>query len=145
MQVAKTKVTSKKVSKKQEQEEALKTTKKALKKQKEEVEEVIKNSKKASKKQEEEEQQAVKTKRVYKKKALKEEEKIEEPVTETKPASQPQPEPPEPQIVEETSKSIGVDSINIIIDTLESVSIQDILSNENPDISTVSNNLLAIS
>lgn len=42
-------------------------------------------------------------------------------------------------------KTIGVESINIIIDTLESVSVKDILLNENPDISTVTNNLLAIS
>jgi hypothetical protein len=110
MQVAKAKVTSKKVSKRQEQEEV-----------------------------------AAKSKTITKKKAQKE--KVEEPKEkEVKPKEEVKEEPPviQPQI-EETTKSIGVESINIIIDTLESVSIQDILSNENPDISTVSNNLLAIS
>lgn len=95
-------------------------------------------SKKVSKKQQQEEV-AVKSKTIPKKKAPKEKEKEETKEEEVKvsPVIQPQ--------IEETTKSIGVESINIIIDTLESVSIQDILSNENPDISTVSNNLLAIS
>lgn len=60
----------------------------------------------------------------------------------------PSPKAVEVKVEEEVKvekKTIGVESINIIIDALESVSVLDILSNENPDISIVTNNLLAIS
>ena len=121
MQVAKAKVTSKKVSKKQQQEEVAVKSKTIPKK---------KAPKEKEKEREETKEEEVKAK-------VKETKEEEVKVKEESPVIQPQ--------IEETTKSIGVESINIIIDTLESVSIQDILSNENPDISTVSNNLLAIS
>ena len=50
----------------------------------------------------------------------------------------------EPPIKE--NKTIGIDNINVILESLENISIQDILtSNENPDITTMINNMLAIS
>ena len=44
------------------------------------------------------------------------------------------------------NKSIGIENINVIVDSLDNVSIIDILSsNENPDMSNMINNMLAIS
>lgn len=44
------------------------------------------------------------------------------------------------------NKSLGIDNINIIVDSIENVSILDIISSsENPDMTTMFNNLLAIS
>jgi hypothetical protein len=56
-----------------------------------------------------------------------------------------------PAVVQEATpiqenKSIGVDNINSIVDSLENISIMDIISStENPDMTTMFNNLLAIS
>ena len=58
--------------------------------------------------------------------------------------AQPTPEPPKDEPIQE-NKSIGIDNINIIIDSLENVSLVDIISHDNPDMTTVFNNLLAIS
>ena len=50
----------------------------------------------------------------------------------------------EPPIIE--NKSLGIDNINVIMDSLENISLHDILSsNENPDMTNMINNLLAIS
>jgi hypothetical protein len=44
------------------------------------------------------------------------------------------------------NKSLGIDNINIILDSVENVSILDIISStENPDMTNVFNNILAIS
>lgn len=58
----------------------------------------------------------------------------------------PPPPVPEPPTPIQESKSIGVDNINSILDSLENISIMDIISStENPDMTTMFNNLLAIS
>lgn len=55
------------------------------------------------------------------------------------------PPPPPPAPIEE-NKSIGIENINVIVDSLDNVSIIDILSsNENPDMTNMINNMLAIS
>jgi hypothetical protein len=44
------------------------------------------------------------------------------------------------------NKSLGIDNINVILDSIENVSILDIISSsENPDMTNMFNNLLAIS
>jgi hypothetical protein len=56
------------------------------------------------------------------------------------------PEPVQQTIPIEENKSIGIENINVIVDSLDNVSIIDILSsNENPDMSNMINNMLAIS
>lgn len=58
----------------------------------------------------------------------------------------PPPPVPEPPTSIQENKSIGVDNINSILDSLENISIVDIISStENPDMTTMFNNLLAIS
>jgi len=74
---------------------------------------------------------------------LKVEKKTPKKVTPPPPPLPPVPEPP--TSIQE-NKSIGVDNINSIIDSLENISIMDIISStENPDMTTMFNNLLAIS
>jgi len=56
------------------------------------------------------------------------------------------PPPPPPSEPIKENKSIGIENINVILESLEKISVQDILTaNENPDITTMSNNILAIS
>ena len=56
------------------------------------------------------------------------------------------PPPPAPSEPIKENKSIGIENINVILESLEKISVQDILTtNENPDITTMSNNILAIS
>lgn len=68
----------------------------------------------------------------------------------------PKPKPKKPRFVETKTpqeiqpiienKNMNIENINIIIDSLDNTSIIDIISlNENPDITTMFNNLLAIS
>ena len=58
----------------------------------------------------------------------------------------PPPPVPEPPTPIQENKSIGIDNINSILDSLENISIMDIISStENPDMTTMFNNLLAIS
>ena len=57
----------------------------------------------------------------------------------------PSPPPPPSEPIKE-NKSIGIENINVILESLDQISVQDILTaNENPDITTMSNNILAIS
>jgi hypothetical protein len=74
--------------------------------------------------------------------------------TETKPKPKPKPKKPKfveiktPQEIQPIieNKNMNIENINIIIDSLDNTSIIDIISlNENPDITTMFNNLLAIS
>jgi hypothetical protein len=61
------------------------------------------------------------------------------------PVSNPPPPPSEESPIIE-NKSLGIDNINVIMDSLETISLHDILSsNENPDMTNMINNLLAIS
>ena len=56
------------------------------------------------------------------------------------------PSPPPPSEPIKENKSIGIENINVILESLDQISVQDILTaNENPDITTMSNNILAIS
>ena len=56
------------------------------------------------------------------------------------------PSPPPPSEPIKENKSIGIENIYVILESLDQISIQDILTaNENPDITTMSNNILAIS
>jgi hypothetical protein len=60
--------------------------------------------------------------------------------------SSPPPPTPSPSEPIKENKSIGIENINVILESLEKISVQDILTaNENPDITTMSNNILAIS
>ena len=65
------------------------------------------------------------------------------------PPQPPPPSPAPPATVSEPikeNKSIGIENINVILESLDKISIQDILTaNENPDITNMSNNILAIS
>lgn len=67
----------------------------------------------------------------------------------TLPPPVPVPVPAPPAAVSEPikeNKSIGIENINVILESLDKISIQDILTaNENPDITNMSNNILAIS
>jgi hypothetical protein len=81
--------------------------------------------------------------------------KSKKPVSPPKVEKKKTPPPPKkkviPAVVQEATpiqenKSIGVDNINSIVDSLENISIMDIISStENPDMTTMFNNLLAIS
>lgn len=71
---------------------------------------------------------------------------VEKKKTPKKVVTPPPPPVPEPPANIQENKSIGVDNINSILDSLENISIMDIISStENPDMTTMFNNLLAIS
>lgn len=81
---------------------------------------------------------------------------IKEQTQDTEVKPKPKPKPKKPRFVETKipqeiqpiieNKTMNIENINIIIDSLDNTSIIDIISlNENPDITTMFNNLLAIS